>query len=182
MAISTLFSGWGIKDSLIGLSLVILLACILEIRKLRKVITQETRRRLLPFFRLELVLDDDIGRNGLYLENESFFLAKNIKIKDVDLFLDDLGYPLNVVLRFAGVEWLKAQERVKLDLQVFDQKGEFLPQINERIIPHLASPSFTIDVCYENVEGLKFIARFLKKGRKITSAEITTVEPLKTNS
>lgn len=181
MEILTIFSELGIKDWLIGLSLIILLACVLEIHRLKKAIIQETRRRLLPFFKLELALDDDLGRRGFYLENESFFLAKDIKIKDVHLFLDDLGYPLNTILRFADVEWLKPHERVKLDLRVFDQKGDFLPQVSERIIPHLVSPAFTINVCYENVEGLKFSTNFLKRRDKFTSAEITTLEPIHTN-
>jgi len=178
MEILNFLSSLKTKDGLLAVSLVVLLACLFKIRKLKDLISKDSPRRLLPFFSLELALKSGAGKNGFYLANESFFLAKNIKIEDLEIFLDDLGYPLNVVLRFAEVEWLKAKERVKLDLKVFDQKGEYLAQVTEKIIPHLAGPSFRINLRYENIEGAKFNTRFKKNGTRITSAEITATKAL----
>jgi hypothetical protein len=125
---------------------------------------------------MELALNSGAGKNGLYLENESFFLAKDIRIDDVGLTLDDSGYPLNVILKFAEVEWLKAKERIKLNLKVFDKNGEYLNRLTDKIVPHLAGPSFKMQLRFENIEGAPFTTHFLKKGKKITSARITSAE------
>jgi len=160
----------------LAVSLILLLVCLFRIRKLKKAISKDAPRRLLPFFSMDLALKSGAGKNGLYLGNESFFLARNIRIDDVGLTLDDSGYPLNVILKFAEVEWLKAKDRIKLNLKVFDKNGEYLSRLTDKIVPHIAGPSFEMNVRFENIEGARFNAHFLKKGKKITSARITSAE------
>ena len=182
MQILAFFSSLNIKDGLLAASLIMLIVCVSRIRRLKQIIAESAPARLMPVFSLEFILGRDINENGFYLENRSFFLAKNIKVEDVNLCLDDFGYPMKVILRFSGLEWMKAKERVRLELKVFNQKGESLARVAEKILPHLARPSFKISVFYENIEGVQFAARFLKKRAQITSAEITTIETGRSNS
>jgi len=155
-----------IKDWLIIAASIILVFCILEIRKLKRSITREIHRRLLPQLGLEFIADRDSLDAGLHLKNEGFFLAQDIRIEDVDPALEDFGLRMEYILRFEAVDFLRPQERVKLKFKVFDRNGEFLAEVSEKIIPHLIRPSFRITLRYSNIENLKFRAVFLKKREK----------------
>ena len=155
-----------IKDWLIIAASIILVFCILEIRKLKRSITREIHRRLLPQLGLEFIADRDSPDAGLHLKNEGFFLAQDIRIEDVDPALEDFGLRMEYILRFEAVDFLRPQERVKLKFKVFDRNGEFLAEVSEKIIPHLIRPSFRITLRYSNIENLKFRAVFLKKREK----------------
>lgn len=54
-----------IKDWLILITASILVMCILEIRRLKKSITQEVRNRLIPQLILGLILDENKDAGGL---------------------------------------------------------------------------------------------------------------------
>jgi len=155
-----------IKDWLIITASIILVFCILEIRKLKRSIAREIHRRLLPQLGLEFITDRDSPDAGLYLKNEGFFLAKDIRIEDVDPALEDFGLRMEYILKFGAVDFLKPRERVKLEFKVFDRNGEFLAEVTEKIIPHLIRASFRITIRYSNIENLKFRAVFLKKREK----------------
>jgi len=167
-----LFLGYTLKDGLIIITLIILYFCILEIRKLKRTITREVQKRLIPQFNCELVPDTDAEKAGIYLKNESFFLARSIKIEDVELTLDDLGYLLNLILKFGEIDALKPQEKVKLKLEIFDRQQRFLPDVTARIIPHLIGANFKLRIHYANIEGLKLCAIFYKKREKFSLERI----------
>lgn len=153
----------------------ILLLCLLQIRRLKKTIAQEARRRLLPQLNLELILGTGQQDMGLYLKNENFFLAKDIKIEDVEMALEDSGFKVNVILKFEGIDYLKPQESVRLSLKVFNNKRDFLPEATEKIIPHLVSPSFKVKIYYSNIENLRFLALFLKKREKFSIEKVESL-------
>jgi len=161
-----------IKDLLIIAASIILVGCIRQIRKLKRSIAQEIHRRLLPQLSLEFISDKDNPQAGLHLKNESFFLAKEIRIEDVDLSLEDFGLKIEYILRFEPVDFLKPQERVKLKFGVFDRSGQPLAEITEKIIPHLVRASFRIVVRYSNIENLKFRVVFLKKRDKFFAERV----------
>ncbi len=172
MKIIPLLLGFTIKDWLIVITLFILFLCILKIRKLKKAIAQEVQRRLTPQLILELVFNPDNQDSGFYLKNESFFLAQDIQIEDVELNLDDYGFKLGVILRFEKVSFLRPQERIKLEFKALDKKAEYLPDVTERILPHLISLSFKVKIYYSNIEGLKFCAVLSKIREKFHITEI----------
>lgn len=152
-----------IKDWFIIISLFILFLCILEIRKLKKLITREAQRRLIPQLNLELVVDLYSQDTGLYLKNESFFLAKDIKIEEVAWIMADAGFDVNLILRFTDIDFIKPNEKIKLNFEVLDEEHNSQPQITDRIIPHLISPTFKTKIYYSNVENVRFCAVFAKK-------------------
>lgn len=157
-----ILSGLSIKDGLIAITLTILVFCIIEIRKLKKTIACEAQKRLIPHLSLELNSDIQHKDSGLYLKNESLFLARDITIENTELTLNDFGFKKTVLLRFDNIDILKAEERIQLKLQVLDSNNELLPDVTEKIIPHLVSPSFKIRICYSNIENIKFSTIFLK--------------------
>ncbi len=159
---TSILSGLSIKDGLIAVTLLILVFCILEIRKLKKTIASETQKRLIPQLSLEFNSDIEDKDSGFYLKNESLFLARDITIENTELTLTDFGFKKTFLLKFDDVGLLKAQEKIRLKLQVLDLNKDFLPDVTEKIIPHLISPSFKILLYYSNIENIKFSATFLK--------------------
>lgn len=160
--IMQIFLGFTIKDWLIIVTLIILGFCILEIRRLKKQILQETQRRLIPQLNLEFNFDISSKDKGFYLKNESLFLARDIKIEDADVVIDDVGFTKGIILRFEGIDILKPQERVKLKFNVLDKRQDAILAEAEDIILHLCGPSFKVVVLYSNIENLKFRAAFVK--------------------
>ena len=169
-----LFFGFSIYDWLVVFTLLILVWCIAEIRKLKNSIAQEIHRRILPQLALELTSDVDPQDMGFYLKNESFFIARGIQFEDIALSLDDLGYRADLILKFEAIDSLKPQEKVKLNFQVLDRKQKFLPDVTERIMPHLIGASFKVKVYYFNIENLKSYAVFSKRAKKIS---LESIEP-----
>lgn len=164
------------KDWLILITLVILLWCILEIRKLKKNVAREVQKRILPQLSLEFNSDVKTQSAGFYLKNESFFLAREIRFDDVEVTLDDLGYQVGLILKFDEVDAINPQEKVKLNFKVFDKTESFLPEVTERIIPHLIHSSFRVKVYYSNIENLKSRVVFLKKKGKFYTERIESYQ------
>ncbi len=163
-----------LKDWFILLTLSILMISLLEIRKLKKIISQEAQKRLIPQLTLDLILDPNIKKSGFYLKNDGLFLAREIKIEDLNLTLDDYGFKLNYILTFDMINSLKPQERIKLDFKTFDKKQTPLPEVTGMLIPHLINPVFKVTVFYTNIENIKFRLAFSKKREKffVESLEI----------
>ena len=163
-----------VKDWFIVISVVILLLCLFEIRKLKKIITLQARRELIPQLNLELILNEHERKTGFYLKNESYFLARDISIEDLKLILDDYGYNVKYIIKFGQIDYLKPQENAKLELKVFDKDNNFLADVTESIIPHLIAPFFTINVFYTNIENLKLGIVFSKKREKFYVQDVKT--------
>jgi len=167
--------GFTIKDWFIVITVSILVMCILEIRRLKKSIVQQVHSRLIPQLILELVFDEEKDDKGLYLKNESFFLAKDIRVEDLELTLDDSGFKKSLILKFENIDFLKPKEGIKLKFGVFD-RGHFLREVTEKIIPHLLTITFKVKVCYSNIENLNFCSEFVRKGGKFTTGKIEFVQ------
>ena len=158
------FLKFSIKDGIILVTSTILLLCLLEIRRLKKSITQEIERRLIPQLTLEL----DETQRCFYLTNQSFFLAQKVKVEDLEITLDDLGYRIKLTLKFEEVSFVKPKERVKLVFKVFD-KGFYSEELTEKIFPHLVNGSFKAKISYSNIENLQFRVIFAKEGNNFKS-------------
>lgn len=172
-------SGLSIKDWLITITLCILVFCILEIRKLKKTIAYEAQKRLVPQLRLEFNSDIQDKFAGFHIINESLFLARDITIENTELTLNDFGWKKTIILKFDSLGSLSAGEKIRLKLQVLDLNKNPLPEVTEKIIPHLISPSFKIQLFYSNVENIKFSAVFLKTedGFHIENFKILALKP-----
>jgi hypothetical protein len=154
--------GIPIKDWLIIIASLILIICIYEIRKLKKKISVEIHKRILPQLGLEIILEANTQNSGLYLKNESFFLARDIRFEDIEITMDDLGYTYGLVIKIESVDSLRAQERIKLIINVFDKNLSPLCDVTERIIPHLVGINFKVALSFSNIENVKSYVVFSK--------------------
>lgn len=160
-----------IKDWLILISLSILSVCIHQIRRLKKTITKEVRSHLTP----QLILEIDANQKSLILKNESFLLAKDIRIEDLVIDLDDFGFKKSITLRFNQVYYLRAKESIKLQFKAFDKNQELPPEVVEKIIFHLINAYFKAKIIYSNIENIQFASILVKKKDK---TYIEKIEPL----
>jgi len=154
-----------IQDWFITAALIILILCVLEIRKLKKIIAREIQRQLLP----QLILDMNKDEMCFYLRNEGFAVVQDIQIEETKITLNDSGFNMDYILRFENQDFLKPKESIKLKFKVFDQDQTFLPEATERIFGHLINPSFIIGLACSNIEGRRIRFIFSKKGTKFFS-------------
>lgn len=157
-----------IKDILIAITLLILGICILEIRKLKRSIREQVQKRLTPQLVLDFIFNLGDKNSGFYLKNESFFLAKSIKIEDVRMVLDDFGFKKIIILKFNEIDYLKPNEETKLSFKVFDKNSAPLDEIADKLPPHLIQASFKVKIYYANIEDIPLFVVFSRiKGRFI---------------
>ena len=160
------FLRFTIQDWLIALAFFIVILCALEIKKLKKTITKEIQRQLLP----QLTLNIDKKEWCFYLKNEGYSIVQDIEIADVALTLEDSGFKVDYILRFENIGFLRPKEGIRLNFKVFDKDQTFLPEVTERIFAHLINPSFKIEMTYSDIEGRQLRFVFFKKGEEIYSA------------
>lgn len=164
------------KDLLIFLLLFIVILCIIRIRKLKKQLAYEIYRRLHPQVLFELITYDEKNDQGFYIQNESFFLLKDILVQDAHPILVDSGFKQELTLKFGPIDFLKSKEKVKLTCRAFDKQNRELPNITEKIIPHLISISFPVIIRYTTIEGRIFLATFMKKKDKFYEEKIELLQ------
>jgi len=162
-----------IKDLLAIAASFALVTCLIQMRKFRKTLALETEKRLFPNLSLEL----DEKELQIYVKNDSFFLAQNIKFQDSELILDDMGFKVCVIIKFEDIGVIKPQERVKLNFKCFDKKLNFLPELTERAIPHLINAPFTVKIFLSNIENMKFGITINRSQRKFTVERIEFFPP-----
>ena len=168
MDILSIVLDFTIKDWLILITLIILVFCILEIYRLRKSIAQEIHRRLTP----QLTFYIDTDAMAVFIKNESYFLARDIKIEETNVIIEDYGFKKRITLRFEPVDSLRPQEEAPLKLKTFDKQQELPENVTKTMVTHLASASFRLKVNYSNIENLMFNALIIKKGKKFYTKEI----------
>ncbi|MFH1655057.1 MAG: hypothetical protein ABH954_00390 [Candidatus Omnitrophota bacterium] len=152
------------KDWLIVVSLVILVTCLIQIRRLKRIIVQEVRRRLVP----EVVLELDVDERAILIKNQSTMFAKNINIEDIRLNLVDYGFTMGFLLKFDEIGSLKPNENLKLNFRLIKGEKDEIPKRElGRFIPHLVATGFKAKIHYSNLENLKFSCLLVKKvGKK----------------
>jgi hypothetical protein len=157
-----------IQEWLITLACLIIVLCVLRIRKLEKTITQEIQRQVLP----QLMLELDKKEMCFYLRNEGFSIIQDIQIADSELTLNDSGYNTNFILRFESRGYLRPKEREKLEFKVFDISRTFLPEVTEKMFNHLISASFNIEVNCSDIEGRRIKFLLSKNGDKFYAIRV----------
>src|SRR3989338_2349591 len=104
-----------IKDSIIALLIFALIAALYKIRTLKEALAQEKRKRSMPLLALEINTEND---RGVYLINDSYCYAQNIKIQDLDVVVD-YGFKKHITLKFPTIDVLKPSAKIKLDYRIF---------------------------------------------------------------
>ena len=162
------FSGFTIQEWLVASAALILLVCMVEIRKLKKIITEEIQRHLMP----QLMLSMDKEEMCFYLSNEGYSIVQDIKIEDSKITLNDSGFDVTQLLQFESIAFLKPKEKIKLNFKVFDKDKRFLPEITQRIFAHLIQPAFSLELSYADTEGTRYRFIYSKKEESFFSERI----------
>ncbi|RJP27191.1 MAG: hypothetical protein C4533_08265 [Candidatus Omnitrophota bacterium] len=166
---------FGTKDWSLVLAALIIILCLLEIERLRALFEIELKKRLVPQLGMELITDSKVGDNGFFLKNESFLIARNIRFDPVFWEMSDLGFPVKLILKFAGIDFIRSNEKVKIDFEILDEDKKPRPEITDKVLPHLIRPSFKVRVHYSNIEDIAFNAVFDKKRNKFLLEKIETL-------
>lgn len=161
------FLGFSLKDWIIVVVSTILVASLLEIRRLKKTIVQEVQRKFIP----QLFVEIDEKERCFFLTNSSSFLAQGIVVEDVEVAMDDYGFQKKLTLKFETPAQLKPRERVKMSFRVYD-KNFFLADVTEKIFLHLVPASFRMKISYATIEGLKLAVTFSKEANAFLSEGI----------
>ncbi|HRZ14264.1 MAG TPA: hypothetical protein P5110_02030 [Candidatus Omnitrophota bacterium] len=159
--------GFSLKDWVIVFSSTILVACLLDIQRLKKAIIQEVQRKFIPQLFLEMNETDSC----FYLSNNSIFMAQNVVIEEVLLHMDEYGFGKKLTLKFDPLPPLRPKEKIRLQFKVYD-KEFFLQEVTDKIFLHLVPASFKVKINYSNIENLAFSVTFAKEADKIHSEGI----------
>jgi len=151
------------KDWLVILASLAAILALLEMRRLRKVLTQEINKKILP----QLSLEIDEKNLVMYLKNDSPYLAQNIQIDEIPLVLDDFGFDLGITIRFNEIAFLKPNEKAELGLKAYDNKdNSLMGNLTERLVSHIMSAVFKVKVYFSNIENYRFSMLFNKEREK----------------
>lgn len=162
------------KDWLILAILFALVLCVIQLRKLRKSIPREIQKRIIPPLGLELNIGRDEDDTGLFLRNDGYSAVRNVVIEDLPLTLDDWGLKVSCVVRFKNIDTVGPQQRVKVPYRVYDKHEEFLPQVTDKLLPHLIGPDFKVKIRYTTIEGATFSVIFSKQRDKFSPERIVS--------
>lgn len=167
-----------LKDFLILASLGLLFFSVLEIRKLKKKVTKEIHLLLTPQLSMHMI--PGLEQNaGIYVQNESAFLVRDLWIDEAEFILEDFGFNIHCIVVAEPIEFLKPRERVKLNIRIVNKKHEPMPKLTGAAIPHLLSPSFKVTVRYSNIENVRFKVVFAKKREQFIPEGFDQIEPAK---
>jgi hypothetical protein len=128
-----------------------LILSLFRIKNLNRRLEEEHRKRTLPL----LIFGVDSLETGLYLKNDSYCHARDIRIEDFTVIVD-YGFKKKLRLQFEPIEMLKAQGKVSLAFRVFDGPHEVMR--SDTILTHLLADSFEARLRYRNLENEEFIS------------------------
>lgn len=138
-----------------------LILSLFRIRNLSRRLEDEHRKRSLPL----LVFGMDSIETGLYIKNDSYCHARDIRIEDFTVIVD-YGFKKKLRLQFDPIEMLKAQGKVVLSFKVFDGPHEVMR--SDTILAHLLADSFEARLRYRNLENVEFLSVVAKDKKGFT--------------
>jgi len=166
--------GLSLKDWLILLALIVLLFSILKIRRLKKTITEDVLTRLMP--EVSLLIEGGMDKE-FYLKNHSMTIAKNIRIEEANIDIDDFGFKIPLKVIFSRVDSLNPLDQVKLDYQIFCRGNEIMPEEKSKFLMHILFTDFDCRVNYENIENKTFCSYIVNRKGKFSIREISQQKP-----
>lgn len=164
------FLGFTIKDGFIIIALIILLFLISRIKRLKRLLTEETLSRLMP--EVGLIIDEEITK-GFYLKNYSTSIARNIKIDNIELQIDDFGFKVPVKVVFEGVESLNPADKVRLNYTIFCRGDAAAEEAKDIYISHILFIDFDCQIHYENIQNIPFCSYVINRNGKFSIREVS---------
>jgi hypothetical protein len=146
-----------------------LIGALYKIRALKEILAKEKRKQNMPLLTLEVNTERD---RGVYLINDSYCYARNIRFNDLDLVVD-YGFKKHLTLKFPPIDMLKPNAKIKLDYRVFDEKYDITSEDSLNILNHFSDAPIKMRLCYENIEGDPFTAILSPQRGRYVTKEIT---------
>lgn len=160
------------KDIVIALLTFAVIWAALKIRALKATLAQEKRKRTMPLITLEVNTGDDLG---IFLVNDSYCYAKHIRMDDLDVTVD-YGFKKRITLKFAPLEVLKPNGRIKLSYRVFDGQYDVTASDALNILNHFSDSPVEMRLRYENIEGSPFAATVAPEKGQYIIKEVTPLQ------
>lgn len=145
------FSSLAWQDLAIGILSIALVVAGVIIFRLRGRLREEIRKSHFPL----LVVMREASDRRVYLQNDSYCYAKNIRIADVQLTVD-YGFKKIVTLKFYPIDMLRPGEKALMHYRVFDGEHEVHVDKAVYLLSNNAVPGIEIFVDYENLENISF--------------------------
>jgi len=158
-----------LKDIVIVLLLFATFQMFRKVKALEATLEQEKRKRSMPLITMELNTTDDLG---VFLLNDSYCYARNIKIEDLDVVID-YGFKKHITLKFDPLEMLKPSAKIKLNHRVFDDEYEITSTDSINVLNHFSDSPINMRLRYENIEGGPFAATIVPEKDKYVIKEVT---------
>lgn len=143
-----------LKDIVIVLLLFALFQTYRKVKELEKTLKLEKHKRSMPLITMDVNTDDDLG---VFLINDSYCYAKNIRAEDLDVVVD-YGFKKHITLKFTPVDILKPSGRTRLDYRVFDGEYDITQTDSKNILNHFQDAPIEMHLRYQNIEGNPFKA------------------------
>ena len=119
-----------VKDAIIALLAFTLIWAIYRIRNLKRTLAEEIRKRSMPLLGLEVNTE---ANKGVFLVNDSYCYARNIRLNDLDVTVD-YGFKKHITLKFPPIDVLKPSAKVLKRFEHLQAFASFVLQLRAGFI------------------------------------------------
>ncbi|MCK5215699.1 MAG: hypothetical protein KAR05_10140 [Candidatus Omnitrophica bacterium] len=150
------------KNIIIALLFALLVYALSRIRFLRRSLSEEGRKRLVPI----LILEKEENGGAFFVKNEGICSAKNISIEDFQLPLE-YDFKRTVTIRFNSVGILNPGQRAKLYFDALDGGRKVGDHEMSYLLPKINEASFEVKISYTNLESVRYVTIIGKQKDRI---------------
>jgi hypothetical protein len=161
-----------VKDLVIVLLIFSVMGLVWKIRELQRTLEVERRKRTTPLLTLEVNTGDDFG---IFLINDSYCYARNIRIDDLDVTVD-YGFKKLIRLKFDTMETLKPNGRTRLYYRVFDGEFDTTATDAKNILNHFQDAPVQMRLYFENLESAPFASTIISENGKYFVKEVLSLK------
>jgi len=140
------------KNVVIAILFGILIYTFSRVRFLRRNLSEESRKRLIPV----LVIEKVDNEYGFCIKNEGICSAKNICIDAFQLPLE-YDFKRTVTIRFETIDILNPGQKEKLYFGAYDGGRHVGEQEMSYLLPKIDTANFEVRISYTNLEDVPFI-------------------------
>ncbi|HQP10987.1 MAG TPA: hypothetical protein PKV41_06355 [Candidatus Omnitrophota bacterium] len=161
-----------LKDLVIVLLIFAVVGLVRKIRALQETLADERRKRSMPFLTVEVNTENDFG---VFLINDSYCYARNIRMDDLDVIVD-YGFKKHIRLKFDPLETLKPNGRSRLNYRVFDGEFDTTATDATNILNHFQDAPITMHLYFENLEGGPFASTIVAEKNQYIVKEVVPIK------
>lgn len=139
------------KDIILILEFLIATFFYLTTKKLQKKLKDEQIKRTYPILSVSI----NTNEPAIYLENNSYCYAKEIKIEDTELVVD-MGFKKHLLLKFKEIDLIKPHEKEKLTFSVYDGEYNITSAESNNLIHNFSTCLLALKISFNNIENVEF--------------------------